>query len=114
MIAAIIALMPKHTKSLSAQEQERFMILGHCYGGRKVPVRGVDFKNREFLVDFHHFNEDSRWQIVDRLAKCLPIYAGLSTTQIYQAGMEHKLRMQLEGFTLLTTNPIPDSILRHA
>lgn len=114
MESAIIAIVPKDTGSLTTPHWARLETLAHCYVGRRIPVAGVDFSRGVFVVAFDRFDEEKRWEVVSRLSQHMPIYSGLSTTQIYNAGIEGRLLVSIEHITLLTPTPIPDDILRKA
>lgn len=99
---------------MSKAHRERFDLLAHCYDGRHIPVALIFFATKEIVVDFRHFSEEKRWIVASRLSEHMPIYKGLSTKQIWVAGIENKLRVKLEGLTLITLKPIPDDYLQQA
>lgn len=110
----ITAILPALDSLPDPAWRDRFDELAYCYCGMNIPIAAIDFKERHLFVDFPLFCEDKRWQVANRLAGRMPIYKGLSSTQIYQAGMNFKLRIHMDGITLLTKEPIPTQHLVQA
>lgn len=110
----MIAIMPKDRTGLPAEDQDRFAILEHCYMKPTIAVSMINFSERVMIVAFDKYDEEDRLEIANRLAESMPIYKGLSSTQVYNAGMNLKLKVGINMLTIWTEEPIPDAITNKA